>query len=75
MQVRVEIESPCISVCILNEETKLCEGCFRTREEIAGWATADAEERRRILESLKERQEEAGLRPRRPSRRRAKFKS
>jgi len=75
MQVRVEVESPCISICILNEKTKLCEGCFRTREEIAGWATADAEERRQILENLKERQVAAGLRQRRPNRRRAKFKS
>ena len=29
--------SPCIRVCILDPETGLCEGCGRTREEIARW--------------------------------------
>ena len=29
--------SPCISVCRMTEETGLCEGCFRTLDEITGW--------------------------------------
>ena len=32
--------SPCISVCRMDETTALCEGCFRTRDEIAGWGNA-----------------------------------
>jgi predicted Fe-S protein YdhL (DUF1289 family) len=29
--------SPCISVCRMTEKTGLCEGCFRTLDEITGW--------------------------------------
>ena len=29
--------TPCISVCRMTEETGLCEGCFRTLDEITGW--------------------------------------
>ncbi|MBC7647915.1 MAG: DUF1289 domain-containing protein [Vitreoscilla sp.] len=35
-----EIVSPCISVCRMHPITGLCEGCFRTRDEIAAWGNA-----------------------------------
>lgn len=35
-----EILSPCISVCRMSAVTGLCEGCFRTRDEIAAWGNA-----------------------------------
>ena len=35
-----DITSPCISVCRMNSATLLCEGCFRTRDEIAAWGSA-----------------------------------
>ncbi|MDZ4099986.1 MAG: DUF1289 domain-containing protein, partial [Methylophilaceae bacterium] len=31
------IVSPCIGVCAMNEQTNLCEGCFRSIEEIRDW--------------------------------------
>ena len=40
MAVSGEIISPCISVCRMNAATALCEGCFRTRDEIAAWGNA-----------------------------------
>ena len=36
-----QILSPCISVCQINDTSGLCDGCFRTRDEIANWASAD----------------------------------
>ena len=36
-----KILSPCISVCQMNDASGLCDGCFRTRNEIASWASAD----------------------------------
>ena len=33
--------SPCISVCRMDANSGLCEGCFRTLEEIAGWSGLD----------------------------------
>jgi predicted Fe-S protein YdhL (DUF1289 family) len=35
-----EIISPCISVCRMYTATDQCEGCFRTRDEIAAWGNA-----------------------------------
>ncbi|NQW93048.1 MAG: DUF1289 domain-containing protein [Polaromonas sp.] len=35
-----EITSPCISICRMNAATNLCEGCYRTRDEIAAWGNA-----------------------------------
>ena len=34
------VSSPCISVCRMDAASGLCEGCFRTRDEIAGWSAA-----------------------------------
>jgi len=41
-----EVASPCTNVCRMNLATGLCEGCFRTLDEIAAWsAMADVEKR------------------------------
>ena len=40
MAVTAEITSPCISVCRMDMATALCEGCFRSRDEIAAWGSA-----------------------------------
>ena len=36
-----QMVSPCISVCNMNAISGLCEGCFRTRDEIALWGNSD----------------------------------
>jgi predicted Fe-S protein YdhL (DUF1289 family) len=33
-----EVPSPCINVCRMDAATGLCEGCFRTLDEIACWS-------------------------------------
>lgn len=43
------IESPCIAVCIMNTETGLCKGCFRTIDEIAGWPEMNGERKRVVI--------------------------
>ena len=52
---RDEIESPCVQVCVLHPEARICLGCYRTSEEIAGWASMTPEERREIMEGLSDR--------------------
>ncbi len=49
------IESPCIKVCVIDKTTRLCEGCGRTLDEIALWATYTNEDRRRIMAELPKR--------------------
>jgi len=51
--------SPCISVCQMNVDTGLCEGCFRTIDEIAQWSTATEEFKRTAWLEIKRRQARA----------------
>jgi predicted Fe-S protein YdhL (DUF1289 family) len=51
--------SPCIGICLLDEGTKLCEGCYRTIEEIAGWGAMSADERRAVNRLAAKRRAEA----------------
>ncbi|MDG4603493.1 MAG: DUF1289 domain-containing protein [Defluviicoccus sp.] len=50
-----EVASPCIGVCRIAPASGLCEGCLRTRHEIARWRDANAREKRRILQDLARR--------------------
>ncbi len=60
---RDEPESPCVKVCVVNQETGLCLGCRRSVDEIGRWPRMTAAERRAVMAELPAR--EAG-----PSRRR-----
>ena len=46
------IETPCIKVCTLDARSRLCLGCGRTVDEIAGWGAMTAAERTRIMAEL-----------------------
>lgn len=50
------VASPCTKICRLDEETGLCRGCLRSREEIRAWAKAGDDEKRAILSRLAGRQ-------------------
>jgi len=54
------VPSPCISVCRMSADTGLCEGCFRTLEEIAAWGMQGNEERRAVWHLLVDRAKEGG---------------
>lgn len=53
--VPTSVPSPCISVCRMDADTDLCEGCFRTIEEIAGWATFPDERKLDVLTAIRAR--------------------
>lgn len=55
------IATPCIKVCIVDAESSLCLGCYRTLMEIAGWARLPEDERTRLMTELPERR--ARIRP------------
>lgn len=70
---RNEPDSPCVKVCVMHPEAGICIGCYRTIDEISGWAARSEQERRDIRASLDQR---AGLlrgrrQGRRPARERA----
>ena len=49
------ISTPCLRVCLLDPASGLCEGCGRTRDEIASWGRLSEGERLAIMASLDER--------------------
>ena len=49
------IESPCNKVCVINEATGLCRGCYRTLDEIASWGMMSDEEKQDVIGKLAER--------------------
>jgi len=55
---RDEIESPCIKVCVVHPEERICTGCLRTIDEITCWSKMSAEARRAVMDALPDR---AGL--------------
>ena len=52
---RIDIETPCVKVCVLDPESGYCIGCGRTRGEIASWLDLTEERRRDIMAGLPDR--------------------
>ncbi|TCL09092.1 hypothetical protein BXY66_1135 [Shimia isoporae] len=52
---RNEVESPCIQVCVVHPEERICTGCLRSIDEITRWSKMDADERRTIMDELPSR--------------------
>ena len=53
---RNEVDSPCIQICVVHPETRLCTGCNRSIDEISAWSKMTPEVRRLIMEELPSRQ-------------------
>lgn len=68
---RDEIDSPCVKVCVIHPESRLCLGCHRTTDEIARWSKMTPEERAEITAALPGRNPSPGRRSGGASARRA----
>ena len=51
----LDVPSPCISVCKMDPVTQMCEGCFRTLDEIADWSRMHDEGKREVWRLIGER--------------------
>ena len=49
---REEVQSPCVKLCVVHPEARICVGGFRSIDEISGWSRLSAEERRAIMDDL-----------------------
>lgn len=49
---RDEIESPCIRICVVHPEARICTGCYRTMDEIRDWSKMSPDNRRSIMTEL-----------------------
>ncbi len=52
------VPSPCINVCRMNPRTGLCEGCFRTIDEITQWSSATNEFKRAVWREIRRREDD-----------------
>lgn len=53
---RAEVESPCIKICVIHPEARLCTGCLRSIDEITAWSKMTPDARRAVMEELPLRQ-------------------
>ena len=49
---REPVESPCIKLCVVHPEARLCMGCYRSIEEIGRWSSMTDAEREAIMAEL-----------------------
>lgn len=52
---RDEVQSPCVKICVVHPEERLCVGCLRSIDEISRWSRMTHEERATIMAALPER--------------------
>lgn len=53
---RDEVDSPCIKICVIHPQARLCTGCLRSIDEITAWSRMSPDERRTIMAELPQRQ-------------------
>lgn len=56
------VASPCIKLCILDAETRICTGCHRTLAEIGGWSSMTDTQRRAVLARIETVRQEVAAR-------------
>ena len=52
---RDEIESPCVKICVIQPESRICTGCLRTIDEIGAWSRMTPDARRDVMADLETR--------------------
>ncbi len=52
---RDEVQSPCIKLCVIHPEERLCVGCYRSIDEISRWSRMSAAERKTVMDDLASR--------------------
>lgn len=52
---RDEPASPCVNICVIHPEARLCTGCLRSIDEITAWSKMTNDERRAVMAKLPDR--------------------
>jgi predicted Fe-S protein YdhL (DUF1289 family) len=61
------IQTPCNKVCTIDPASRLCAGCGRSLDEIAGWTALTDAERARVMAQLPQRLETSRARAIQPA--------
>ena len=56
-ELATPVPSPCVSLCKMDPETGLCQGCLRSLDEIVAWASADDDFKRAVWAQIRRRQQ------------------
>ena len=51
----VNVLTPCLGICRINQRSQLCEGCRRSAAEVAEWLFYSNEKKRAIMKQLVDR--------------------
>lgn len=49
---RNEVQSPCVKLCVVHPEERICVGCYRSIDEISAWSRLSPAERTAIMAEL-----------------------
>ena len=49
---RDEVASPCVKLCVVHPEARICVGCYRTIDEISRWSRMAPDERAALVADL-----------------------
>jgi len=52
---RDEVDSPCVQICVIHPDTRLCAGCARSIDEITAWSKMSPDARRAVMAELPSR--------------------
>ncbi len=52
----LDIQSPCIGVCSMDDLSGLCQGCYRTLDEIQQWWDLDSNQKKEVIHKATERE-------------------
>ena len=55
MNSETPISSPCVKVCVVDGESGLCLGCYRTLKEVASWTSLTDAARADLMSELPRR--------------------
>lgn len=50
------IESPCVRICVVHPQARICTGCLRTIDEITQWTKLSPEARAAVMAELPSRE-------------------
>ena len=53
------VETPCIGVCTMDDNTGLCLGCYRSLEEIQNWWDMSDAQRADVMAQLEQRMQDS----------------
>ncbi|NSX56373.1 DUF1289 domain-containing protein [Parasulfitobacter algicola] len=49
---RDEVESPCINICVIHPQERICTGCLRSIDEITDWGRMTPDARKAVMAEL-----------------------